>query len=135
MNKLQGYGTSFDGWEKWGDICVISPQSQNYFWLCFFLLYISQWDERIRDKFLSLSLPLPVSSLHLQVHLLQAFFCWKFLQHTILLSCKVCFLYFYTCLHAFFGWLLIRVVPNHYKCFIFMNSCLIEMEYQGFEAV
>ena len=74
MNKLQGYETSFDGWKKWGDICVISPQSQNYFLLCFFLLYISQWDERRRDKFLSLSLPLPISSLHLHVHLLQAFF-------------------------------------------------------------
>ena len=28
LNKLQDYGTSFDAWEKWRDICVISPQSQ-----------------------------------------------------------------------------------------------------------
>ena len=28
LNKLQDYGTSFDAWEKWRDIWVISPQSQ-----------------------------------------------------------------------------------------------------------
>ena len=26
LNKLKGYGTNFDGWEKWGDYLVISPK-------------------------------------------------------------------------------------------------------------
>ena len=31
VNKLKGYGTNLDGWEKWGDIWVISPKVKNIF--------------------------------------------------------------------------------------------------------
>ena len=31
MNKLKGYETCVDGWEKWGDIWEISPKVKNIF--------------------------------------------------------------------------------------------------------
>ena len=31
LNKLKGCGTCVDGWEKWGDIWVISPKVKNIF--------------------------------------------------------------------------------------------------------
>ena len=37
MNKLKGYGTSLEGWEKWGDIWVISLKVKNIFDFTFFL--------------------------------------------------------------------------------------------------
>ena len=76
MNKLQDYETSFDAWEKWRDIWVISPQSQKYLWLYFFSLY-KPIEEKMRSNFLSLSLLISVSLLLHHFHLLQAFLCWK----------------------------------------------------------
>ena len=37
--KLKGYGTSLEGWEKWGDIWVISPKVKNIFDFDIFILF------------------------------------------------------------------------------------------------
>ena len=95
LNKLKDYGTSLKGWEKWGDIWVISPKVKNIF--DFASLYINQLEERRGDKISAIFSSLPDSSLPLSLHLLQGFVCWNFLQPSISFALKVCFLSFYTC--------------------------------------
>ena len=57
MNKLQDYGTSFDAWEKWRDIWVISPQSQKKLLLTFLFLFIRPIGGKEKENFCNLLLP------------------------------------------------------------------------------
>ena len=109
LNKLQGYGTSFHGWEKWEDIWVISPQSQKYLWLYFFSLY-KPIEEKMRSNFLSLFLPIFVSLLPHHFHLLQAFLCWKSAVPIFFLLLRCVSWVFTLVFHICFGWWLMRVV-------------------------
>ena len=134
MNKLKGYGTSLEGWQKWGDIWVISPKVKNIFDFTF-SLYINQLERGKWDKFLSLSFPIPVSLFSHHFHLLSSSPLLKISSTSSFLAFKVCFLEF---LHLFFMFALDDCwweLFKSWECFIFMNLCLIEKEYQGFEAV
>ena len=133
LNKLQGYGTSFDSWEKWRDIWVISPKVKNIF--DFTSLYINQLEEKRGDKISAIFSSLPNSSLPLSLHLLQGFSLLKICSPSISFAFKVCFLSFYTCFSCLLWMIVDESCSNHQKFFIVMNSCLFFMEYQGFEAV
>ena len=134
MNKLKGYGTYLDGWEKWGDYWVISPKVKNIFDFTIFILFKgSRREEEIKFLHFILSFPIP-HTLHINIFF-KYFSCRKFCNLSILLAFKVCFLSFYTCSSCFDEKMVDVSYLNLEKCFIVMNLCSFDMEYQGFEVI
>ena len=129
LNKLKGYGTSLEGWEKWGDIWVISLKVKNIFDFTFFL-YINQLEEENWDKFLHFPFFILVhSSLH-HLHLLLSFSWLKILQPYNSSCFQGLFLEFLHLFFMFFGMIVDGIYLNLEKFFIVMYLCLFDMEYE-----
>ena len=91
-------GTCLDGCRKWEDYCVISSQSQKYLWLYFFSLFKRIRKGKGRWNFYHFLFPFPFLFFLTIFIFSKLYLYWNFLQPSIPLATKVCFLEF---LHLF----------------------------------
>ena len=120
MNKLKGYRTCLDGWDKWGDYLVIYPKSKISLTCWYFIKLLETIWEQLSHLFFSFPSTHPLTIFFFFQLILYLKLCSTY----FLLAIKVCFLNSCTCSSCFVeGIRLMNMWYLRYH-FLCMNSCL-----------